>query len=287
MIFSKTKRYMNDSKIIVFGAGQITNLLIRDLTLSGKKVICVTENSFGQVDDLLHTTVEIATYKEVINKKLKVDCVIFSWKDSNRLIQDNQAVLRWLESEMFQANKSIHLSSASVYKLSDEPQSEDFDVLESNAKVGLEKLLKNLSIRKNILHTNLRISNVYGIDITYGFIGSLFNSIKFGSEIQILQNLNITRDYIHIEDVVYAIKMLLEIDDYPDCINISTGIGTTLLQLLEAFSIKGFNFDNRKNTANEIKVREISILDCKRLARLIKWQPKSLKQFLDKQFPMK
>lgn len=277
---------MNNSKIIVFGAGEITNLLIKDLTFSGKKVICVTENSFGQVDDLLHINLEIATYKEVTNKKLKIDTAIFSWKDLNRLIQDDQAVLKWLESDMFQVSKSIHLSSASVYKLSDEPQSEDCDVFESNAKVELEKSLKNLSIRNKTMHTNLRISNVYGIGISYGFIGSLFDSIKSGSEIQILQNLNITRDYIHVEDVIYAIKMLLEIDDYPDCINISTGIGTTLSQVLEAFSAKGFNFESHIDLTNEIKVRDVSILDCKCLAGLIKWQPKSLKQFLDKQFPM-
>ena len=278
---------MNNSKIIVFGAGEITNLLIKDLTFSGKKVICVTENSFGQVDDLLHINLEIATYKEVTNKKLKVDTAIFSWKDLNRLIQDNQAVLRWLESEMFQASKSIHLSSASVYKLSDKPQSEDCDVLESNAKVELEKSLKNLSVRKKTMHTDLRISNVYGIGISYGFIGSLFDSIKSGSEIQILQNLNITRDYIHVEDVIYAIKMLLEIDDYPDCINISTGIGTTLSELLEAFSAKGFNFENRIDLSTEVKVREFSVSDCKRLAELIEWQPKSLNQVLNKLFPIK
>ena len=273
---------MNNSKIIVFGAGEITNLLIKDLTFSGKKVICVTENSFGQVDDLLHINLEIATYKEVTNKKLKVDTAIFSWKDLDRLIQDNKAVLRWLESDMFQASKSIHLSSASVYKLSDEPQSEDCDVLESNAKVELEKSLKNLSVRKKTMHTDLRISNVYGIDISYGFIGSLFESIKSGSEIQVLQNLNITRDYIHVEDVIFAIKMLLEIDDYPECINISTGIGTTLSQLLDTFSTKGYNFENRVNLPNDVKVRKVSILDCKRLEGLIRWQPNSLNEVLSK-----
>ena len=273
---------MNNSKIIVFGAGEITNLLIKDLTFSGNKVICVTENSFGQVDDLLHINLEIATYKEVTNKKLKVDTAIFSWKDLDRLIQDNKAVLRWLESDMFQASKSIHLSSASVYKLSDEPQSEDCDVLESNAKVELEKSLKNLSVRKKTMHTDLRISNVYGIDISYGFIGSLFESIKSGSEIQVLQNLNITRDYIHVEDVIFAIKMLLEIDDYPECINISTGIGTTLSQLLDTFSTKGYNFENRVNLPNDVKVRKVSILDCKRLEGLIRWQPNSLNEVLSK-----
>jgi hypothetical protein len=79
--------------------------------------------------------------------------------------------------------------------------------------------------------------------------------------------------------------MLMEVDAYPDCINISTGIGTTLSQLLEAFSANGLNFQDRTALSNEIEVRDISILDCKCLAGIIKWQPRSLKQFLDKQFP--
>ena len=54
------------------------------------------------------------------------------------------------------------------------------------------------------MHTDLRISNVYGAGISHGFIGSLFDSIKTGSEILVLENLNITRDYIYVEDVVYA-----------------------------------------------------------------------------------
>ena len=132
------------------------------------------------------------------------------------------------------------------------------------------------------MHTDLRISNVYGIDISYGFIGSLFESIKSGSEIQVLQNLNITRDYIHVEDVIFAIKMLLEIDDYPECINISTGIGTTLSQLLDTFSTKGYNFENRVNLPHDVKVRKVSILDCKRLEGLIRWQPNSLNEVLSK-----
>ena len=79
--------------------------------------------------------------------------------------------------------------------------------------------------------------------------------------------------------------MLLKIDDYRDCINISTGIGTTLLELLKAFSAKGFDFENRINLTNETEFREISILDCKRLSGLIEWQPKSLNQVLNKLFP--
>lgn len=273
---------MNNTKIIVFGAGELTNLLIKDLTLSGQNVLCVTENSSGQIDDLSHANLETATYKEILNKKLKVDIAIFSWKDSTRLNQDNRAIRGWLESEMFQASKSFHLSSASVYKYSDKPHSEICDVIDSNIKVVLEKSLRDLSIKKKIFHTDLRISNVYGAGISHGFIGSLFDSIKTGSEILVLENLNITRDYIYVEDVVYAIKTLLEIDDYRACINISTGIGTSLSQLLEEFSQKGCNFEDRLYRSNKVKVREVSILDCSTLASLISWQPQTLSSVLNK-----
>lgn len=273
---------MNNANIVIFGAGEITNLLIKDLSLSGQKVLCVTDNSFGQVDDLANDSIERVTYKEVINKKLKVDIAIFSWRDLNKLNLDNQMILGWLQSEMFQTSKSFHLSSASVYRHSDEPQNEACDVLGNNVKVVLEKSLKDLFIKKKIFHTDLRISNVYGAGISQGFIGSLFNSIKTGSEIQVLENLNITRDYIYVEDVVYAIKMLLEIDDYRACINISTGIGTSLSQLLEEFSQKDCSFENRLYLSNEVNVREVSILDCSALASLISWQPQKLYSVLNK-----
>lgn len=43
---------MNNLKILIFGAGEITNLLIKELIFKGKKVLCVTDNSFNQIDNL-------------------------------------------------------------------------------------------------------------------------------------------------------------------------------------------------------------------------------------------
>ena len=128
---------------------------------------------------------------------------------------------------------------------------------------------------------------MYGIDISYGFIGALFNSIKYGSEVSIFQNLNITRDYIHVHDVIYAIRMLLEVDTDLECINISTGIGTTISQVLEIFARKGYNFEKRKEIDSNLLIKQVSILDCKKLSELINWQPKSLAGVLNELLPMK
>jgi len=277
---------MNNLKILIFGAGEITNLLIKELIFKGKKVLCVTDNSFNQIDNLSQANLEILSYKEILDKKLEVDKVIFSWKDINKLNNNNQSIRKWLESHMFQANKSFHLSSASVYKDSIYPQDESCTVLENNKKLELEYILKEITLKKGLIHKDLRISNVYGIDISYGFIGSLFNSIKYGNEVSILQDLNITRDYIHVNDVIYAIQMLLEIDTNVDCLNISTGIGTSISQVLEIFASKGYNFQNRVKFSDNLKVNTTSILDCKNLVELINWQPSSLTQVLNKLLPI-
>ena len=277
---------MNNLKTLIFGVGEITNLLIKELILKDKKVLCVTDNSFNQIDNLSHANLEILSYKEILSKKLEVDKVIFSWKDTNRLNNDNQSIRKWLESHMFQANKSFHLSSASVYKDSNAPQDESCTILENNKKLELEYILKEITLKKGLIHTDLRISNVYGIDISYGFIGSLFNSIRYGNEVGILQNLNITRDYIHVSDVIYAIQMLLEINTNVDCLNISTGIGTSISKVLEIFASKGYNFKNRIELSNNLKVKTNSILDCKNLVEVINWQPSSLTQVLNKLLPI-
>ena len=278
---------MNNSNVLIFGAGEISNLLIKELTFRDNKVLCVSNNRFGQINNLSYDNLEIISYEEILNKQLEVDTAIFAWKDSTRLIRDNHAILNWMESGNFHANKSFHLSSSSVYKDFNAPQNENCKVLEKNKKLELENFLTKTALKKKSIHINLRISNVYGIDVSYGFIGALFNSIKYGSEVSIFQNLNITRDYIHVHDVIYAIRMLLEVDTDLECINISTGIGTTITQVLEIFASKGYNFEKRSEIPNNLKVKQVSILDCKNLSELINWQPKSLAGVLNELLPMK
>jgi UDP-glucose 4-epimerase len=179
------------------------------------------------------------------------------------------------------------LSSSSVYKDSDAPQNENCKVLENHKKLELENFLTELALKKESIHINLRISNVYGINVRYGFIGALFDSIKHGSEVSIFQNLSITRDYVHVHDVIYAIRMLFEVDTDLECINISTGIGTTISQVLDIFASKGYNFEKRREIAINLLVKQVSILDCTNLSKLIDWQPRSFTEVLSELLPIK
>ena len=275
---------MNNSNVLIFGAGEISNLLIKELIFSGNKVSCVTDNRFGQINDLSHVNLEILSYEEILNQKIEVDTAIFAWRDSTRLISDNRAILNWIVSQNFHANKSFHLGSSSVYKDFSAPQNENCKVLENNKKLELENFLTEIAVKKESIHINLRISNVYGLDVSYGFIGALFNSIKQGSKVSIFQNLSITRDYVHVHDVIYAIKMLLEVDTDLECINISTGIGTSISKVLDIFASKGYNFEKRTDIANDLKVKQVSILDCKTLSKLIVWKPISVESAINEIF---
>lgn len=278
---------MNKSHVLIFGAGEISNLIIKELTFRNNKVLCVSNNRFGQTNNLSYENLEIISYEEILSQKLDVDTAIFAWRDSTRLISDNHAILNWIESENFHANKSLHLSSSSVYKDFNAPQNENCKVLKKNKKLELENFLTEISLKKESTHINLRISNVYGIDVSYGFIGTLFNSIKYGSDVSIFQNLSIIRDYVHVHDVIYAISLLLEVDTDLECINISTGIGTTISQVLEIFASKGYNFENRTKISNNLKAKQVSILDCKNLSKLIDWQPRTLTEVLGELLPIK
>ncbi len=273
---------MSNTTLIVFGMGQITNLLTRSLISSGKKVICVTDNKYDQTENLLGTNLEILTYKQVRNEIINANAAIFSWNDMSKLIYEKQSISEWLESKNFSAKRSFFLSSASVYKDELILQKESSPTLYNNKKIILENYLKKIALKKNIPHINLRISNVYGIDIDYGFIGSLFKAIKTEREVVIFKDQNIIRDYIHVNDVLYAIEKLLEIDHARDCLNVSTGIGTTVAQVLEIFFRNGYKFENRVISPNNFSVKPVSILDCHYLSELINWKPSNLTQVLNK-----
>ena len=276
---------MANSEVLIFGVGQITVSLIRSLILNGHKVICVTDNYFGQIDNLSEDNLEVLTYNDILQSKYDIDAVIFSWNDHYKLARDDNAIAKWLQSNMFESKKSFFLSSASVYKDSMTAHSELSTKIENNEKLLLEKSLSEIFLKKKTGHTNLRISNVYGADIDYGFIASLFYSIQYGNTVEIHPNLNTTRDYIHIDDVIYAIETLIKIDTDKVCINISTGMGTTISQILDIFANKGYKFENRKEITLTSKSKSISILDCSELANLISWAPSTLATTIDRLIP--
>ena len=92
---------MADTTVIVFGLGQITNLLTKRLVATGKKVICVTDNKYDQIKNLPVANLKILTYNQVVNEMIDANVAIFSWNDVSKLFQENNSILEWVESNKF------------------------------------------------------------------------------------------------------------------------------------------------------------------------------------------
>ena len=127
--------------------------------------------------------------------------------------------------------------------------------------------------KKKVLHTNLRISNVYGKNLKYGLIAEIFESFIEGKKLNISRNFEIIRDYISIEDFLYALQALFNVSDLPDIVNISTGIGTSTNQIFQALLQNGIQVSYNFQGSELKSLKNSSILDCSRLSSLVKWYP--------------
>lgn len=82
----------------------------------------------------------------------------------------------------------------------------------------------------------LRPSNVYGkyqsFDGNQGFISVAINKIFSEIPIEIWGDGNAVRDYIHIDDVVYVVKKIVSQSVTNVTLNLSTGIGKSLLEII-------------------------------------------------------
>jgi len=277
--------------VVIFGYGALTNEIIKNLIFKKLKIICVTNQSFYIPDYVKSKNFKKYSYLEAINLRLITNSTIFAWRNTSILVNNNETLYKWLETNSYQSTKSLLLSSASVYmdktKSVDESEQNVLVDKEKNEKLILEKKLSTLMKETNVKHLNLRISNVYGSNLKYGFIGSLLESIKCNTKVNIFQNTNIVRDYVYIKDVVQAVEKLLEIEMNGANINISTGIGTSISEVLDIFANKGYKFENRNIIVSDKKIKSVSILDCRKLSYLIGWNPESIYDVLNRLLPSK
>ena len=266
--------------VIVFGYGRITQQLIKKLQQSNISVICVTNNEHSQREINFSEDIQFYSRGQVVNTKLNSKTAIFSWRNADPLLNNAQRIQNWLSSNQFSADRSFLLSSGAVYQDCLSAQGEADTNLEKTfdrgKKLFLEESLLTIFQQKKIKHMNLRISNTYGAGLDYGFIGSAVNSILSGSPIKIFEKRNVIRDYVSVNDVIYAINELIKLDSSERAVNLSTGIGTSVSQVLEIFKSCGYFLENRIFEIAPSDLKHSSILSPQLLSSMIDWQPSNL-----------
>ena len=265
-----------EADYIFFGFGKVTENIINALTHDNQEIICVSNLPKFNI---LSPKITWFAREEIIQKKVRARQAIFAWTKSLPL--NDKQMMNWIKSEELLLDNSFLLSSSSVYKDSQEILSEDLRNLEPtflyNEKYNLETNLTELFSYKENQHTNLRISNVYGKGLTHGLIASLLNSIRSTNPPTIFQQKDIIRDYLYLKDLIFAIEKLAELNNTEVTMNISTGVGITIHEVLEIFKEHGYNFDSCIEVNAPSQLKKSVVLDSKLLGTKVSWAPTSVK----------
>lgn len=107
----------------------------------------------------------------------------------------------------------------------------------SITKRSAEQLLISFCKTFDIKYRILRIGNVYGLDKTISpgknVLGYMINLLRENKNITLYDDGNFLKDYIYVEDVCEAIKLILDRGNINDIYNIGTGFSMSFREIME------------------------------------------------------
>lgn len=166
-------------------------------------------------------------------------------------------------------NKIIYTGSSSVYGnniLCNENDELKPMNLHASLKVANEKLVEKFCIENSIDYTIARIFNMYGGDDNFSIISKIIKAYKNNEELNIVNNGNAIRDFIHIEDVVDIYSKILDKKDIK-ILNIGSGNGSSIKNILDFLNNHNIKIKTKNIQREELK---ISTADISKLKELLK-----------------
>jgi UDP-glucose 4-epimerase len=150
-----------------------------------------------------------------------------------------QFLTSWAKSEMNMVPIYFLSSGGCVYTDKRTPfneKSESNGINEyGRLKVEMEKLLQNHNLNTVIL----RLGNIYGggqpIGRGQGVIAEWCNKVRNNNKVPVYGSLENFRDYIHLDDVNVAIKLMVTDTPIHGIYNLSSGLPSTLGNLISIF----------------------------------------------------
>ncbi|WP_428026064.1 NAD-dependent epimerase/dehydratase family protein [Arcobacter sp.] len=199
-------------------------------------------------------------------------------------IGNTAKILDFCSESKVNINKIIYTSSSSVYGnniLCNEQDELQPLNLQASLKVSNEKMIENYCLNNNIDYTIARIFNMYGGNDQFSIISKIIKAYKLEEELTIVNNGNAVRDFIHIDDVVAIYLKLLKVKKVP-YINIGTGEGSSVKNILDFLKNSNVNIKTKKVFKNELK---ISTADTSLLSKQFNYKNFiSIEQYLEKEF---
>jgi nucleoside-diphosphate-sugar epimerase len=236
------------SVLVTGGAGFIGTHLCRFLHTNGHHVIsldcnqtgeqpweCITADirdqlQFDGIDTIVHLAAQVSVARSVENpdETLSVN------------IDGTSSIIT--AAELSGVKRLLFASSAAVYGDSQQiPISETAPLIPQSPYAVSKIVGEELCRRSEIETCSMRFFNVYGpgqsAEGGYAAVIPAFKqAIAKGENCRIFGDGTQIRDFVHINDLVKAISIALEIETLPSEMNIASGQATSLLDLLEVFS---------------------------------------------------
>ena len=157
-------------------------------------------------------------------------------------------------------NKIIYTSSASIYRIPENLNNKNEDnfnrELYSSFKLAAEKLVLNYANNKKKRYYIMRLFNIYGnSNDQFSFIEKIIRSKKDNKKINLINNGNSIRDFIHVNDVAKIYKRFLEKSIESGVYDLGTGCGHLIKDIIDFsnFSkLKIIKIDNINELNNSI-----------------------------------
>lgn len=142
-------------------------------------------------------------------------------------------------AEAASVKKIIFASSAAIYGDCEEIPIPESAPLTPQSPYAVSKIVGEELIKRSTIQTcSLRFFNVYGpgqsAEGGYAAVIPAFKkAIQLGKECRIFGDGTQVRDFIHVYDLVKIILLSLESSDLPSEMNVASGIGTSVLDLVQ------------------------------------------------------
>lgn len=247
-------------KIVIFGGGGFIGSTIADRFLLEGHEIRIFERprvipyrKFDKNERVEWMTGDLSNIHDVNDAIENVDAVLHlvsttlpknSNEDPIYDVQTNVVATLQMLSAMVAQNirKIIFISSGGtvygnpVYLPIDEKHPTDPLVSYGITKLTIEKYLKMFEKMHGIKAITLRVANPYGerqrIETAQGAVSVFLQHALTGQPIDIWGDGSVIRDYVYVGDVAEAFLSAVEYTGMKRCFNISSGVGTSLNELI-------------------------------------------------------
>ena len=256
-------------KVIIIGRNSnLTNQLsskFLDCNILSSREILSSSKILNELKEQLDINIIFNNFQAAINlnKFDNLESYI-----SNSIVVTSR-ILDFIKNNRIKVNKIIYTSSSSVYGnniLCNENDELKPMNLHASLKVANEKLVEKFCIENSIDYTIARIFNMYGGDDNFSIISKIIKAYKNNEELNIVNNGNAIRDFIHIEDVVDIYSKILDKKDIK-ILNIGSGNGSSIKNILDFLNNHNIKIKTKNIQREELK---ISTADISKLKELLK-----------------